>query len=150
MTKSERFEPIRAVASNSAQALSAAVGEAGRRVAEIERQIAQLQTYRDDYVRNSADAGGTMDTVRFQNYRSFLERLGEALRAQAQALAAARAEYDRRHAVWREKRIEAESLGRAVDRFRQEEQRAADRGEQREADEAALRMSLAGRQPPGT
>jgi flagellar FliJ protein len=150
MTKSERFEPIRAVASNSAQALSAGVGEAGRRVAEIERQIEQLQTYRDDYLRHAADAGETMDTVRFQNYRSFLERLGEALHAQGQALAAARAEYDRRHTLWREKRIEAESLGRAVDRFRQEERRAEDRGEQREADEAALRIALAGRQPPGT
>jgi flagellar biosynthesis chaperone FliJ len=41
-------------------------------------------------------------------------------------------------------RIEAESLGRAVERFRSEEQRAADRRDQRELDDAAIRMSLEG------
>jgi len=59
------------------------------------------------------------------------------------ALDAARAEYDERHALWAEKRIEAESLGRAVDRFRKEERHAADQREQREGDDAALRVLLA-------
>jgi flagellin len=47
------------------------------------------------------------------------------------------------------KRIEAESLGRAVDRFRKEEQHVADRREQREGDDAALRVLLAARSELG-
>ena len=84
-----------------------------------------------------------MDAVKLQNYRSFLDRLGDAMRQHIKNLDAARADYERRRLQWSEKRIEAESLGRAVERFRAEEQRAADRRDQRELDDAAMRMSLA-------
>ena len=90
-----------------------------------------------------------MDAVKLQNYRSFLDRLGEALRQHQKNLDAARAEYEKRRAQWSEKRIEAESLGRVVDRFRKEEQRAADRREQREGDDAAMRSMLAARADGG-
>jgi flagellar biosynthesis chaperone FliJ len=69
--------------------------------------------------------------------------LTDVLRQHVQRLGVARAEYESRRAQWSEKRIEAESLGRAVQRFRIEEQQAADRREQREGDESALRLSLA-------
>ncbi len=60
-------------------------------------------------------------------------------------LEAARAEYEKRRTLWSEKRVEAESLGRAVERFRKEEQAVADRREQSEGDDAAMRISLARR-----
>jgi flagellar export protein FliJ len=84
-----------------------------------------------------------MDAVKLQNYRSFLDRLGEALRQHLTKLDNARADYERRRLQWSEKRIEAESLGRAIDRFRKQEQHAADQREQREGDDAAMRISLA-------
>jgi len=143
MMKSKRFEPIREIASTSAKDLSRAMGEAGRKVADLERQLEQLQTYRDEYVCNSTQAAGAMDAVKLQNYRSFLDRLGEALRQHLTALDSARAEYEQARAQWSEKRIEAESLSRVVERFRKEEQHAADRREQREGDDAALRLSQA-------
>jgi flagellar export protein FliJ len=145
MMKSKRFEPIQEIASSEAVDLSRAMGEAGRKVADIERQLVQLQTYRDEYVRNSTQSAAAIDAVKLQNYRSFLERLGEALRQHMKSLDNARAEYEARRAAWSEKRVEAESLGRAVDRFRKEEQHVTDRREQREGDDAALRVSLAAR-----
>jgi len=145
MMKSKRFEPIQEIASNSAMDLSRAMGEAGHKVQDLENQLAQLQSYRDEYVRNSTQANGTMDAVKLQNYRSFLDRLGEALRQHLKSLDAARKEFERRRAQWSEKRIEAESLSRVVDRFRKEEQHVADRREQRDGDEAAMRLMLATR-----
>jgi flagellar export protein FliJ len=142
MMKSKRFEPIREIAANSAKDLSGAMAEAGRKVTDLERQLQQLQTYRDEYVRNSTQSGGAIDAVKLQNYRSFLERLGEAMRQHEKSLAAARAEFEKRRLVWSEKRIEAESLGRAVDRFKKEERRAADAREQRDGDETAMRVAL--------
>jgi flagellar FliJ protein len=149
MMKSKRFEPIREIASNSADDLSRAMAEAARKVAEIERQIQQLQSYRDDYMRKSGQGTAAVDAVKLQNYRSFLDRLGDALRQQMKSLELARVEYEKRRLAWSAKRIEAESLGRAVDRFRKEEQHAADRREQREVDDAALRVSLAARSELG-
>ena len=143
MIKSKRFEPIHEIASTSAKDLSRIMADAGRKVSELERQLEQLQAYRDEYVRNSTEGNGAMDAVKLQNYRSFLDRLGEALNQQQKSLDAARKEFDKRRALWSEKRIEAESLNRVVDRFRKEEQSAADRREQREGDDAAMRLMLA-------
>jgi flagellar FliJ protein len=145
MTKSKRFEPIQEIVANSADTLSQAMADAARKVADLERQLEQLKNYRDEYVRNTSGGSSSMDAVKLQNYRSFLDRLGEALRQHDKNLLAARAEYERRRALWSEKRIEAESLSRAVERFREEEQRVAERREQREGDEAAMRISMAGR-----
>jgi flagellar export protein FliJ len=145
MRKSKRFEPIQEIASTKAEDLGRIMGEAARKVTDLERQLEQLQTYRDEYVRNSTQSSGTMDAVKLQNYRSFLDRLGEAMRQHAQSLSLARAELEKRRALWSEKRIEAESLSRVVDRFRKEEQHAADRREQRDGDDAAMRVALAAR-----
>ena len=142
MRKSKRFEPIQEIASSSADELSREMAEAGRRVADLEGQLTQLQTYRDEYVRNSTQSSGAMDAVKLQNYRSFLDRLGEAKRQHQKNLDAARAEYEKRRALWSEKRVEAESLGRAVERFRKEERAAEDRLEQREGDDAGMRITL--------
>ena len=48
--------------------------------------------------------------------------------------------------LWSEKRVEAESLGRAVERFRKEERPLPTDAEQREGDDAAMRISLSRRQ----
>jgi flagellar export protein FliJ len=149
MMRSKRFEPIQEIASTSAKDLSRAMGEAGRRVADLERQLEKLISYRDEYVRNSTQAQGTVDTVKLLNYRSFLDRLGEALRQHLANLDNARAEYERRRTLWSEKRIEAESLGRVVERFRKEERHEADRREQHEGDDAAMRISLLSRAERG-
>ena len=145
MMKSKRFEPIQEIAWSSANELSGQMAEAARRVAELERQLAQLQAYRDEYVRNSAQSGGSMDAVKLQNYRSFLDRLGDAMRQHGKNLETARTDYEKRRAQWSEKRAEAESLSKVVDRFRKEEQHSADRREQRDGDDAAVRALLAAR-----
>ena len=142
MMKSKRFEPIREIAENSAKDLSGAMAEAGRKVTDLERQLEQLQTYREEYVHKSTQAGGATDPVRLQNFRSFLARLGEAMCQHHKNLGAARAEYERRRSLWTDKRIEVESLGRVVERFKKEEQQAADAREQRDSDEVAMRLGL--------
>jgi flagellar export protein FliJ len=143
MKRSKRFEPIRDIVSTSATDLSRAMGEAGHRAADLQRQLEQLKTYRDEYVKNSIQDDGTMDAVKLQNYRSFLGRLGDAIRQQLTLLDRARAEFENRRLEWSAKRIEAESLGRAIDRFRSEELRDAERREQRDGDDAAMRISIA-------
>jgi flagellar protein FliJ len=143
MMKSKRFEPIQEIASTSAKDLSRAMGEAGRKVADLERQLEKLLSYRDEYARKSTQTSGAIDAVKLQNYRMFMDRLGEALRQHLKSLDNARAEYERRRTLWSEKRIEAESLSRVVERFRKEEQYAADQREQREGDDTAMRVSRA-------
>jgi len=143
MTKSKRFEPIREIAGASANEASRFMSEAGNRVAELEKQLDQLKVYREDYVRNLLPDAGAIDVLKLQNYRTFLDRLGDALRQHEHTLQSARAEFERRRAQWSEKKIEAESLSRAVDRFRSDERRVQEQREQREGDDIALRVSRA-------
>jgi flagellar FliJ protein len=145
MMRSKRFEPIQEIVASSAQDLSRAMGEAGRRVADLERQLEQLKNYRDEYVRTSTQANGSIDAVRLQNYRTFLDRLGDAMRQHLKNIDVARAEYEKRRVAWSEKRIEAESLSRVIDRFRKEELQQAEQREQREGDEAASRIAMESR-----
>jgi len=77
------------------------------------------------------------------------QRIGLALSQHLKSLDAARKEYEKRRALWSEKRTEAESLNRVIDRFRKEERHAADGREQREGDDAAMRWMLAARTDTG-
>ena len=150
MMKSKRFEPIQEIAANSADQLSRAMADAGLKVTDLERQLERLQSYRDEYLRSSGPAAGSTDAVKLQNHSTFMDRLGEALRQHLKNLDNARAEYEKRRALWSEKRVEAESLSRVVARLRKEEQHSADRREQREGDDAALRVSMAARGESGS
>jgi flagellar export protein FliJ len=142
--KSKRFEPIQEVVARAAEELQRAMADSQRRVAELERQYDQLKHYREEYIRKATQSSAAMDAVRLQNYRAFLDRLTDVLRLHLQKLGVARAEYESRRTVWSDKRVEAESLNRAVERFRRDETQAADRREQREGDETAMRLVLAG------
>lgn len=141
MTRSQRFRPLQEIVAQSATELSRDVAEAAQRVVELERQREQLTKYRDEYARQGVASGASLDAVKLQNYRSFLDRLGEALKQNEKTLQAARAEHERRRAQWSEKRVEAESLSRVVERYRSEERRAEERREQREGDETGQRLS---------
>ncbi len=101
--------------------------DAARRVADLERQIEHLESHRAEYMQSSATARSSMDAVNPQNDHSFLERLGKTRRQHLRNLDAARTEFEKRRALWSEKRVEAESLGRVVERLRREEQAAEDR-----------------------
>ena len=141
---SKRFVPIRDIVAGNARELQVAVSAAERRVAEMEQQLAQLESFRADYLQR-AQTTGPMDTVRLQNNRAFLDRIADAIRQQQQKLGAARADHEARRLQWSEKRIEAEALGQAVERLRAGERLADERRDQRDSDEAGLRSWLAGR-----
>ena len=122
------------------------MADGARRVADLERQLEQLETYSTEYMQSAAIGSASMDAVKLQNYRSFLDRLGDARRQHKKNLDAARAEFEKRRTSWSEKRVEAESLGRVVERFRNDERAVEDRREQSAGDDAAMRMSLSRRE----
>jgi flagellar FliJ protein len=138
MTRSDRMQPIKDLADRSERDAGAVVAAARRVLEEREAQLAQLRTYREDYARRAAHEGAA-DAVRLQNYHAFLARLGDAVRQQEEFVALARQDLERKTALWQERRVEAASLGKVVDRLATAEQRAADRRDQRDTDERAMR-----------
>lgn len=76
---------------------------------------------------------GTMSSMKLQNYRAFIDRLSDAIRQQAQAVQVAREDYERKREAWRERHVEANALGKAMARFKSEEELACARREQQQA-----------------
>ncbi len=143
MTRSDRFEPIKGIADGRERDAGSIVAAAQQVLQERERQLAQLKSYRDDYSASQKAAPGTMNSLKLQNHRAFLGRLADAIRQAEQGVQVAREDYDRKCQAWRERRVEANAIGKAMERFKDEEQRVEDRREQQSSDEqsAAQRRS---------
>lgn len=140
MTRSERMQPIKDLADSRERDAGASVAAARRLLEEREKQLEQLRTYRADYAAR-ASSHGAADAVRLQNYHAFLGRLSDAVRQQEDLVAAARLELERVSTTWQERRIEAASLGKVVDRLATAERRTTERREQRDTDEQAARRA---------
>ena len=111
-----------------------------RRVAESEAKLAELQGYQKNYAREFSEcAERGMDGARLRAFQTFLARLGEAVRQQAEIVDRARAERDAERDSWRRAAQRADMVDHVVKRRKSEEKRALDRQEQRESDERSLR-----------
>lgn len=139
MNRSDRMKPIKRHADTRERDAGAGLAQARTLVEERERQLAELRRYREEYAGQQANAIGTVDPVRLQNYHAFLGRLQDAVRQQQQLVDDAKAELERRMAEWQAMRAEAAALGRVVERLEDGERRESDRREQQDHDERALR-----------
>ena len=145
MSRSDRIQPIKEIADTRERNAGAVVAQAERALRDRERQLAQLRQYLDEYMRKNTPGLGSVDPVRLENYRAFLARLTEAVRAQEQLVEQANREYERKREDWRVQHVEAAALGRAVERMQVSERTEQDRREQKEGDEdTANRLSKKG------
>jgi flagellar FliJ protein len=135
MSRSDRIQPIKEIADTRERNAGAVVAEAERALKDREQQLAQLKQYLDEYVRKNTPGLGAIDPVRLANYRAFLARLTEAVRAQEQLVEQANREYERKKEDWRVQHVEAAALGRAVERMQIVERSEQDRRDQKETDE---------------
>ena len=140
------MEPIRSLAEEREREAGTQVAAARQALEDAEKQLAQLRAYRADYL-TRVNSGEAADGVRLQNYHAFLSRLTTAVEQQEQTVTAALAQLERHTDTWRERRIEAASIGKAVDRMATGERRAADKRRQHEDDERALQRTIARRDP---
>ena len=137
MTRSKRMEPIKQLASDREREAATQVELARRALDDHERQLAQLRQYRAEYAERVSKAAAP-DVARLQNFHAFLARLSDAIAQQERAVAEALATLERATDSWRERRIEAASIGRAVAKIATGERKVEDRRAQRESDERAL------------
>ncbi len=137
MTRSKRMEPIKQLAGDREREAATQVDLARRALDDHERQLVQLRQYRAEYGERVSQ-GAAADVARLQNYHAFLGRLSDAIAQQERTVAEALAALERATDAWRERRIEAASIGRAVAKIATGERRVEDRRTQRDDDERAL------------
>ena len=109
-----------------------------RAVNEGEAKLAELDGYREAYLRDfAARAVGGISAARARDYQAFLARLDEALREQTEVVARARAQRADLLAKWRGAARRTAAVDRALQRGLTEERHRLERREQGEADERA-------------
>jgi flagellar FliJ protein len=138
MTRTKRIEPVRRLVDDKERELAQGVAQTRERLVAAETKHDELRRYRDDYqssFQKEAKAGAS--GLRLRDYRQFLARLDEAVRAQEAAVGRARADVEMHSRQWQESARRARALGVVVDKWRGEELRAAEQQDQRETDERA-------------
>lgn len=136
MTRSDRLDVVQQVAARNEREHAERVAAAQRHLQEMEDKHAALEKYRGEYEAGfAARSRAGFDAVGVRDFQAFLARLGEALVAQAELVAQARAALDAVRAQWREAAQRAHVVDSLAERWQTEETVAANRREQNASDE---------------
>ncbi len=138
MSKAERFEGLKHLASGRE-------ADAARRLADCrsdldskEAELIQLRGYLDDYRRETEREDKVLDTARWRNSRAFLSRLNAVVTIREGEFEAAKERYRQEAESWRERYLHTKALEQLVDKYYREDIRDAERRDQKELDEQVL------------
>lgn len=140
MTKSKRMRPVQHIAEGREQDAMCKLGQSQQFLDTQKAKLEELRRYRDQYARDFTESGGEgVGVTRLQDYRIFLNRLGEAVCRQEALLKQCEAQHRQTHQQWIESRTHSQAIGKVVERYQAEEHIARERRDQREQDEHAQR-----------
>jgi flagellar FliJ protein len=136
MTRSDRLKPIQQVAQVRERDAARAAGESQRRLQEEEQRLAELETYRDEYLqRFRALQQQGITVAQLLEYQAFIGKLEAAIRHQGEIVQLRRADAERRMAAWTDRRTHTRAMDRAVENLAEEERAAGDRRDQKALDD---------------
>jgi flagellar FliJ protein len=140
MTRSSRMAPVQRVLGDTERKRAHDLGDARQKLGEAESKLQSLQQYQQDYLQSFKQrAAGGQSALALRDFQAFLARLEEAIKQQELMVARAREELAGSTRQWQKAAHQVKAVDSVVDRWRGDERRAANRREQKEADERAQR-----------
>ena len=138
MKKSKRFQPVVKVAEAREKLAASALGEAQAELQSHEARLEELQGYQRDYLQRLQESGAQgMGAARMNDYQQFLNNLKLAIEQQETLVQIASRVVEEKKQQWFSKRGKLKSYDNVMERYVSEENRMADRREQKEADDRA-------------
>jgi flagellar FliJ protein len=142
MKRSKRMQTVERVVSDVEKKRAESLAACERRVSEGETKLAELESYQKTYATQfNARAGAGIGAAGLRDFQTFMARLADAVKQQAQIVSKAKADRDAELKTWQHAAQRAEAVGGLVKRWQSEEQRADDKREQSESDERSQRPS---------
>lgn len=138
-SRSTRLEPLQMVAGQREDEALRQMAECRNRVEEHENRLTELQRYLKEYTEHSAHVS---TPALISNRQAFLAKLRQAEIIQMQVLEQARAQCEAERTRWLLKHRDVGVLEQLAASYRVQEQRHAERHEQKNMDELATQRSL--------
>jgi flagellar protein FliJ len=136
MSPTNRFKPVQRFAHSKEQNAARSMGQARQNLEQEEAKLKQLKHYHQEYLeRFHLIASEGMTATQLQEYRTFLAKLDEAINQQEQVVAASMVNHNSRKTNWKQKHSRTQALNKVIDRYQEQEQKTADRREQKESDD---------------
>ncbi len=139
MKKSQRLTPISKVNRDKENAALRVLAECQRQLDDQRRRVSELEGYREEYVlrlEQLAARGASAQEV--VACRGFIDRLGEAIVQQQRMAESCEREVEQQRSFWLATRRDAEVMDKVIERCRRDEQRDAERREQRAMDDRRI------------
>ena len=139
MTRTRRLQPV---VEHTDQQEKRALQELAQSQAmfEVEQQrLQQLQDYKLDYLQRRKYDMGVFTPLQLQEFNRFMQQLDVTIERQQALVEVRQRELDDKRLCWRDRRIDAKVLHKAVERIRRQELRDQERNDQKTMDEFALR-----------
>lgn len=140
MSPSKRLNPVQRVTQSREQKAARHMGESHKQLLAEEAKLVQLKQYHEEYLsRFEVAARKGLSSAQLQEYRAFLDKLDRAIGEQERVVATRKLDHSSKKDDWRESHTRTQAIDKVVRRYRQQEQRSADRQEQKESDDRSQR-----------
>lgn len=142
MTRSKRMTPVARIADNKERDAAKVFGKSQQNLKDHEDRLEELARYRDEYNARFLESGSNgLEAQKAHAYRIFLNRLSDAIVHQREIVRQFTEELIKRKENWMHKRSRAKALEKVVERYQAQEEKEAERREQKESDESASRTT---------
>ena len=136
MKKSKRIKPVVDLAHHHERDAAKILGQALTEVNRHEQQLVQLKQYQDEYAERFNAAGQVGESIsKLNDFLAFLTKIKGAVKAQEQAVEAARSVLEEKKQFWFSKRGRSKALDGVLDKYVKEERELVAKKEQKEQDD---------------
>lgn len=143
MTNTSALDTLIDLASAQSDDAAKRLGHAIRAGASDEQKLEMLLQYRDEYAaRYQAGVCAGLTASGMRNYRSFLDRLDQAIAGQQQVVQNARRRIAAERSAWQDSERKRHSFGTLAERAEQQEMRKEAKRDQKSTDELAARQAF--------
>lgn len=142
-SRSQRLLPAVDQAHQKSERALQQLGEQQGRLSAAEKQLVELQHYREEYARDRHATGMSVHTL--LNRQQFIDRIDSAISQQTHEVARRQRMLDMAGSAWREAHAREKALGTVVQRANEAERISDERREQSDVDERMQHRSGHGR-----
>ena len=143
MMRSKKLQPVVRHVENNEQSALKAVAFSQQKLQQHQNQLQQLKEYKSDYEnKHSSATGVSYSALQLQEFNRFLHQLNDTIKQQQEVVQMAKREVDIKRQSWKHTRSRSDAMHKVVDKIQASEMKRADRIEQKNMDEVALRIAL--------